>query len=764
MIPIHSGEPCRQLALFGAARQDASLTIEWGSSRAEVFRGVTPISVTSCFTHFFDRNLSTTERITSSKGVIIKVNLTGVARPEEGKTTSPIVLNSLIVALADVGVGPANIVVADSSVIGTRTLKAARETGILQVCEDHHVKFRDIRKSGFSVLDVEDPILHRTLPVYTSWMETDVFRINLAKIKTTYGSPVGLCTKNLKGLLDDDTKLSFHLTGLQRSLVDLGSTVFSDLNILEGLPASELGQPKECGLLALSDCSILLDSLISTLVGIPVDDIEHLSLLLARKDQKGPILNSQEIDDFRAFVPKLRFVQHGISTLSAEFGIELVDGKPCSGCLESFYKALKRLYRESILPDDTAWILGAEPPDEDLMRLHCKTMIEVGNCAIDAISGIRDRADVGPVDLSQISTCATLKGCPPTIDSMVQSISAVIDGRGAESEDLDGDFPRGFGHTAQKRSRIVEANLEVLPLIAQSVSAHTGRIVREVPDEPVIFTDLGQTEAVQCELVTASICHQINWDFLRERIRLGTLRDPGAWSMDKLRKIRASDVENLLSDYSQPSRIHADERARMLRSIGDTFANRGPLFLDSVLCKCDTISEPNGLMAVLLETSVFSEDPEHKKAQVLIHTLLRSGLWNCSDPKTVAPAIDYHILRLYMRLGVLWPRTKAGQQYIASSLTRRAVTTNALRYLAAQGMTLISDLSKIPIVDVNAVEWWIGRSVCTKDIPDCNLSAPPSAWLRDSFDVCPYYDVCYARTVDPRLLRTTEPKERSRYY
>ena len=67
-------------------------------------------------------------------------------------------------------------------------------------------------------------------------------------------------------------------------------------------------------------------------------------------------------------------------------------------------------------------------------------------------------------------------------------------------------------------------------------------------------------------LAQSAICHQINWDFLSER--LGSLFDDPRVDPQSLSVATARDVDAWLAGYHRPERIKAKERAALLRDLG----------------------------------------------------------------------------------------------------------------------------------------------------------------------------------------------------
>ena len=60
-------------------------------------------------------------------------------------------------------------------------------------------------------------------------------------------------------------------------------------------------------------------------------------------------------------------------------------------------------------------------------------------------------------------------------------------------------------------------------------------------------------------------------------------------------------------------------------------------------------------MARLDRFQAFRDDPLRKKSNVLVHEIVRDRIANFDNSTQIAPAIDYHIMRLYLRSGRVLP-------------------------------------------------------------------------------------------------------------
>lgn len=284
-----------------------------------------------------------------------------------------------------------------------------------------------------------------------------------------------------------------------------------------------------------------------------------------------------------------------------------------------------------------------------------------------------------------------------------------------------------------------------------------------MPADSIDFYQFGLETSIACELICAAICHQINWDFLRNAIYIKTKGSPQWVHFDNLIHITEMEVAQILQGYKKPERIRASERAELLREvgiIGKTLKSYKEIFLDEHLNIYPLETVRNNLLCC----STFSCDPSEKKLQLLLQKLSKikelSGLASYSQP-----AVDYHIIRCYLRRGLLYPQTQYAKSFIsAPSTQRKERTVGALRQLCGELMQQISRFTLIDINTINLVDWNIGRSVCIENDPDCFLTLEGSKWLKNSFNCCPFYETCVACHEKKDYLKIREPLYKGKSY
>jgi uncharacterized protein (DUF362 family) len=355
---------------------------------------------------FFLLNNQGREKIEKSKEIWIKPNITGEELPERGKTSQPSVLKALIDILLKFKSKDC-IFVADSSVIGCDTISAARCSGILDACKEKGVKFIDLRGLDYKKVSVNNYCGVKTIDISVPFLEEDNFLINLAKLKSTYGSPVGFTLKNAKGVISDKSKLKFHIKSVQDCLCDLALSLNWDISILEGFPISELGVPNGIGPFGIANSSILLDYLMCLIVGIDPTIVGHIDKLADKIKARQELMLSKDINELRLTCKPLIYSKNWLEKIAQENGIEIINGSPCSGCIESFAKTLKVFDSENLEKRKHISILIGSK-----LKKKCsdKTCICIGNCAISAFKSAKYKA----------------VGCPPTIDSMKSEIKRAL--------------------------------------------------------------------------------------------------------------------------------------------------------------------------------------------------------------------------------------------------------------------------------------------------------------------------------------------------
>lgn len=264
------------------------------------------------------------------------------------------------------------------------------------------------------------------------------------------------------------------------------------------------------------------------------------------------------------------------------------------------------------------------------------------------------------------------------------------------------------------------------------------------------------------------ICHQINWDFLNARLGAQLLPVEEKELISFLTSVDARQVAEWLKGYRKPERIRAPERAMLLRDIGAGLRERGWNGVsDLVTVAKGTIAGIDGFVSQLNIFMAYREDPLRKKSYVLIQELEREGLVSFCDAAEIEPAIDYHIMRLYLRSGRVVPLYPEVASILSDQPRPRPRVVTLLRQAVADALRTTAFYAGLSVPQVNYIEWQIGRAICVRGRPLCvrrslpiRVDAQVAALIDDR---CPYSAFCKAYS-DEAWRKLKEPNFVSSLY
>lgn len=290
------------------------------------------------------------------------------------------------------------------------------------------------------------------------------------------------------------------------------------------------------------------------------------------------------------------------------------------------------------------------------------------------------------------------------------------------------------------------------------------KICELLPPRNTPFYDLSLENAIGCEIICAAICHQINWDFLRNTVYEMTRNDSTWIAPKELSKLSVKKVKRLLGQYYKPERIREKERGALLRSLGSSLVEMNYTYFDIFFSDKFSLKSEKEIVATINSIKAFSTDPEGKKTKLLLQNLSEyKELSALSD--YCEPAIDYHIIREFLRRGLVIPMNQQAYEFILNpGIERKEKTVAGLRKVCSEFFYTLQWITSCNIITLNSIEWWIGRSVCMKEKPDCELKGDASQWLRPHFKKCPFYESCYAIQNNKHFLEVVEPNYQGNSY
>ncbi len=213
--------------------------------------------------------------------VLIKVNFISTKTWESGATTDPVVVEGLIRAVLDVN---PDVVVAESDANMTNADKAAKATGILDICDRYGVRFVNLkREKDRVVLKPRQPLALSKVKLPRIVVDSHI--VDAAKLKTHSTTVVTLGMKNLFGLLPNKWKFRYHQRGIDKVIVDINSVVSPSLVLIDGFVAMEglgpiNGRPKRMDLLIASRDVVAADIVGTRVMGFDPADVGHIRMAL----------------------------------------------------------------------------------------------------------------------------------------------------------------------------------------------------------------------------------------------------------------------------------------------------------------------------------------------------------------------------------------------------------------------------------------------------------------------------------------------------
>jgi len=184
-----------------------------------------------------------------------------------------------------------------------------------------------------------------------------------------------------------------------------------------------------------------------------------------------------------------------------------------------------------------------------------------------------------------------------------------------------------------------------------------------------------------------------------------------------MKSILANELKAVLSDDGAPDHSTIDrvaERVGLLRNCARVLLRR----FDGDIMTIYNLSEGylirrdgKGLLNLLKNFRAYS-DPVEKKSFLLLLYLNESGIWKIGDLQNLKIAIDYHIMRIALRAGIVNLVNNA----LASRLQRRKSVKqsedNEVRKAVREACSLLSKYSSHSAFEIDTMLWNMGRSCC----------------------------------------------------
>ncbi|PKL38458.1 MAG: hypothetical protein CVV44_11265 [Spirochaetae bacterium HGW-Spirochaetae-1] len=278
-----------------------------------------------------------TEIIPLGRKIILKPNAGHASGPETAVNTSPEFLRGVIRVVKKTN--PTEIILAESSAVGEKTMKCFKISGLMKVAEEEGVdrivdlksykplirKPIDIPSSEIDYVDLPDILLN-----------DEYFFINLPIFKSHTSMVYSCAMKNLKGIVQDRHHIIMHATNLVGSLADLNELIQPDLTIVDMINPQEgfgphAGTPVHVGCVLAGTDTLAIDVVACKIASLPLDRIEYFPDMAGRnignyKDEDIELLG-EPIENVKKklYLPYLEGFK-----IFPEYKVHV--GKACSSC------------------------------------------------------------------------------------------------------------------------------------------------------------------------------------------------------------------------------------------------------------------------------------------------------------------------------------------------------------------------------------------------------------------------------------------------
>lgn len=290
----------------------------------------------------------------------------------------------------------------------------------------------------------------------------------------------------------------------------------------------------------------------------------------------------------------------------------------------------------------------------------------------------------------------------------------------------------------------------------------------EYPEAKKDFQD-SEKELFRLFTVVA-ICHQINWNFLMQTLEQIQKDYPLKFTPSYMQDISDDEIFDWLSGYPKKWRLEKRfERGELIRDMCKVLVDKYEGRVESLLKATeDRMGGENGLYSLLKDFKAYGGDPLCKKSAVFIDLIDRFGLWEFSDWNNYIPPIDYQIVRIALRNGVVSIKDPELFEKLRENSPVSQEEDTIIRSVVIDALKEISAVSNKHTRDLQGFYWVLGRECCDPDNPRCILCKASNCSVLTYMNIdcqrrCPLFSVCEA-VKNKKLLKIREQNFITTFY
>lgn len=196
------------------------------------------------------------------------------------------------------------------------------------------------------------------------------------------------------------------------------------------------------------------------------------------------------------------------------------------------------------------------------------------------------------------------------------------------------------------------------------------------------------------------------------------VRDPDFFSPGRLRRLDIEGLRQWLSDDGRAESSTVDreaERVGLACAIGEFLERdyRGSAMKIWEASRGRVADAPDcrGLQSRLAECEAYA-DPMAKKTFLLLMYLDAIGVWPLEDPGRLDIPVDYHVMRVLLRTGVLEITDAEVHRRLCADEAAEERWESAIRSAAREACRIAVVEGGCPLLPLDAALWMVGRNCC----------------------------------------------------
>lgn len=216
-------------------------------------------------------------------------------------------------------------------------------------------------------------------------------------------------------------------------------------------------------------------------------------------------------------------------------------------------------------------------------------------------------------------------------------------------------------------------------------------------------------------------------DFLIRAAAQTLVRDPEFFSAARLLDLTADALRALVSsdgvaEHSQLDRVA--ERLDLVHGIARLLAEKYDGSAMQIFRAARArVAGPGGLLARLAECEAYS-DPVEKKSFLLIMFLDKRGLWPIEDPESLEIPVDYHVMRVVLRSGMVIVENSELHRMLSDKKPVGPDVDETVRRAVREACKQVL-LAGVELFTLDNLFWMIGRNCCFYEHePICGPNVP----------------------------------------